>query len=152
MAEYADGLFAIEVDTDDYAKTAAGDTPSVPRTFQSEADFQTQKSSYAAKVDVGDNYHQLLKAVPLLGQDGQPNLEDGEATAGTAQPKLSKKDLQLLGYAVGELYYDKEYAKIIELCSQVADVCQVDAKTLGSLRKWAGRCEGRVRRSDGRGS
>ena len=136
-------LFAIEVDADDYGETAAADAPSVSRTFQSETKFQAVKNAYKAQIDVGDIYKQLLSTVPSL----RPSQADAEScTAGGAElpVKLAKRDCQLLGYAVGELYYDKEYARIIELCERVTSGCQVDAKTLGSLQKWTKRCEERL--------
>ncbi|KAK4496752.1 hypothetical protein PRZ48_012735 [Zasmidium cellare] len=117
MAEdLANGLFAIEVDADDYAETAAGDTPSVDRTFQSEADFQAQKASYTAKIDNGNNLAEFLKAVPGLSEEtnGTVSTHNGE----DAKIKLSKKDVQLLGYAVGEMYFDRRYDEIIDLCEK----------------------------------
>ncbi|KAK5138404.1 hypothetical protein LTR08_003465 [Meristemomyces frigidus] len=144
MAEVDNGLFAIEVDADDYGETAAADAPPVPRTFQSETKFQAVKDAYNAKIDVGNNYKQLLDLVPLLRLDQSP-VDDGLAAESSSTPvKLGKRDCQLLGYAVGELYYDREYAKAVELCERVTSVCQMDAKTLGSLQKWAKRCELRL--------
>lgn len=144
MSHQEDGLLAIEVDADDYAETAAGDLPSVSRTYQSEADFQVQKANYSAKVDYGNTYQDLIKAVPNL----HPGIENGEAndglSNGRSRVKLSKKDVQLLGYAVGELYYDKEYMKIIELCERVTRFCDVDDKTAESLRRWTKRCQDRL--------
>lgn len=144
MAEYADGLFAIEVGADDYAETAAKDAPVVPRTFQSEQDFQAQKSVYTAKLDHGDNYEQLLKAVPALESGIRHGHEVEGAANGSSEVKLSKKDLQLLRYAVGELYYDRRYLDVIYVCTRVERVCQTDEKTRHSLHKWIVRCEERV--------
>ncbi|KAK4549739.1 hypothetical protein LTR36_005040 [Oleoguttula mirabilis] len=140
MADYADGLFAIEVDADDYAETAAGDVPVVPRTFQSEAAFRAQKAAYIAKGVDGNNYEQLLNAVPLLRPKTGPDGDTAQAANGGLAAKLSKKDLQLLGYTVGELYHDHEYAKVIELCVRVKNVCQLDERTMASLQKWIARC------------
>ncbi|KAF7193525.1 hypothetical protein HII31_05100 [Pseudocercospora fuligena] len=136
-----DGLLGIEVDTDDYAETAAGDTPSVPRTFQSEADFQVQKASYTAKIDQGNIYAELIKTLPIL--------EAGTSSAnGTdtdrAKAKLSKKDVQLIGYAVGEMYFDRKYQDIIDLCQRVEEKCETDKKLNQSLEKWMGRCRERL--------
>lgn len=131
------GLFAIEVDADDYAETAAGDAPAVPRTYQSEADFQAIKSSYAAKIDGvsgRSTYDDLLAAVPALnGSTGHGD-----------QVKLTKKDAQLLGYAVGELYFDRRYAEVITLCDRVKAACEVDAKSEEAMERWVGRCRGRM--------
>jgi hypothetical protein len=162
-----DGLFAIEVDADDYAETAAGDAPSnVPRTYQSEADFQAQKASYTAKVQDGNNYEELLKAVPAL-RTGRLPLKNGTNGSGASscsgdatngvdgvaqKTNLSKKDVQLLGYAAGELYYDRRYEELKELCGRVRERCEVDVKVEESLRRWSGRCEARLGVGGGSGS
>ena len=105
MAEPANELFAIGVDADDYAETAAHDAPSVSRTFQSEADFQAQRAIYSAKIDIGNNYERLLEAVPLLRPANEPPLtaERYIKPQGSPPVRLGKKDVQLFGYAVGEL-------------------------------------------------
>lgn len=144
MAEdSADGLFAIEVGVDDYAETAANDAPSVPRTFQSEANFQAQKAAYSAKIDNGNNYEELLNAVPALKAE-QDAGGDAHVANGPAKAKLTKKDGQLLGYAVGEMYYDRRFADIIDLCERVQCRCVLDGKTEASLRKWILRCRERL--------
>ena len=144
MADEADGLLAIEVDADDYAETAAGDAPDVPRTFQSEADFQAQKSSYSAKFDNGNNYEALLKTVPVLRLDAGRDGDDSAMANGVTKVKLSKKDVQLLGYAVGEMYYDKQYTQVVELCERVGRVCDLDGKMAESVERWTRRCEKRM--------
>lgn len=143
MAEdLAEGLFAIAVDADVYAETAAGDAPSVPRTFQSEADFQAQKASYTAKIDNGNNYAEFLKALPALSSiaNWTVSAENGDE----AKVKLGKKDVQLLGYAVGEMYYDRRYGEVVELCKRVQARCDVDGKLRTSLERWIGRCTSRL--------
>ncbi|KXT06850.1 hypothetical protein AC578_7183 [Pseudocercospora eumusae] len=115
-----EGLLGIEVDTDDYAETAAGDTPSIPRTFQSEADFQVQKASYSAKIDQGNIYAEVVKTLPLLDASAEP-ASGVDVDGKLAKPKLSKKEVQLLGYAVGEMYFDRKYQDIIDLCQRVGD-------------------------------
>lgn len=146
MAEdLANGLFAIEVDADDYAETAAGDTPSVPRTFQSEADFQAQKASYTAKVDTGNNYAEFLKAVPALSRATNGFVSTGNGD--DAKIKLGKKDVQLLGYAVGEMYYDRRYGEVVELCEKVQGRCEVDGKLKSTLKRWIVRCRGKMEES-----
>ncbi|KAK0255326.1 hypothetical protein B0A54_03192 [Friedmanniomyces endolithicus] len=146
MAEPANELFAIEVDADNYAETAAHDAPPVSRTFQSEADFQAQKATYSAKIDVGNNYERLLEAVPLLKPVDEPSppTERHLQPSGAPPIRLGKKDVQLLGHAVGELYYDKRYRDIIQLCERVNLVCETDGKTAESLRRWTRRCEARL--------
>ncbi|KAF2480094.1 hypothetical protein BDY17DRAFT_327078 [Neohortaea acidophila] len=95
MSEIEDGLLAIEVDTDD---AESGDAPVESRTFQSETDFERQKAAYAAKVDGGKAYKDLMVAVPVLDP-----AHDCIRTNGHAKSKLTKKDVQLLGYAVAQL-------------------------------------------------
>lgn len=135
MAEADNSLFAIEVDTDDYAETAAGDTPSVPRTYQSEADFAAIKASYTAKQDKGDLYAELLQNVP--------ELNDSVLAAGSDSRKLDKREQLLLGYVAGELYYDREYAEIRKLCERVREACLVDVKLGDNLARWMERAKAR---------
>ncbi|RMY75708.1 hypothetical protein D0864_09786 [Hortaea werneckii] len=132
MAEANDdnALFAIEVDVDDYANTAAADNPSasttstnqddaatVSRTFQSASAFQAQKAAYRAKIDWGDLETELTKAVPALCRTTRDPVAGGEKV------KLSKKEIQLLGVLVG---------------------CELDAKTRVGVEKWIARSKGRL--------
>lgn len=127
------GLLAIDVGTDDYAETAARDTPStVDRTFQSEEDFQKQKASYSAKIQNGNNIAELYKAVPALQEEKSQSI------------KLGKKDVMLLGYAVAEMYYDREYENVLKLCERVEAVCEVDKKLGESLARWKEKCSKRI--------
>lgn len=147
MAEQEDdGLLAIEVDADDYAETAAGDAPAVSRTYQSEADFQTQKAIYSAKIDGGNTYRDLVAAVPVLDNISHGTTKNGLkiGNGDSSKVKLSKKDFQLLGYAVGELYYDKRYEEILKLCDRVRVYCEIDEKTRESLDRWTERCRARM--------
>lgn len=149
MAEdLSNGLFAIDIDPDDCAETAAGDTPSVPRTFQSEADFQAQKASYSAKIDTGNNHAELIKAVPQLANNGVTHSK--EMIGGEGKVNLTKKNVQLLGYAVGEMYYDGKYKEIVELCGMVRERCGVEegGKLDGTLERWVGRSRGRMERGE----
>ena len=52
----ADPQLNHDVDADNYATTAAHDTPTdqSSRTAQSDADFEAQRLSYTAKIDTGD--------------------------------------------------------------------------------------------------
>lgn len=139
MAEQDNELFAIEVDADDYAETAAGDTPPVSRTFQSEADFQAQKATYSAKIDGGKTYEDLVAAVPVLDASFCESVVNDYS-----KTRLSKKDIQLLGYAIGELYYDKDYQRLLELCERISHCCEVDEKTTQSLSRWMQKCYDRL--------
>ena len=144
MEDDPNDLFAIEVDTDDYAETAAEDTPAVPRTYQSEAAFQAVKAAYSAKThtDRSSNYDQLITAVPVLhqGADFAPNGADD----GGGKVQLSKKDFQLLGYVVGQWYFHKRYAEVVELCERVTERCAVDGKMEESLGRWIERSTERL--------
>ena len=145
MEEEDDGLLSIEVDADEYAETAAGDTPSVSRTYQSEANFQVVRASYAAKIDNGNTYRDLVAAVPVL-ETGKGKQTNGTTSmnGGAAKVKLGKKNVQLLRYAVGELYYDKDYAKLVDLCERVRALCEIDEKTAESMDRWVRRCRERM--------
>ena len=144
MAEHENGLLAIDVDADDYAEAAAGDTPSVSRTYQSEADFQAVKAGYSAKIDGGNSYRGLIAAVPILADDKTKDAEEDGVLNGNAGVRMSKKDVQLLGYAVGEMYFDRQYGRVIELCERVRGRCEVDGKTMESLERWERRCRERM--------
>ncbi|RMY43340.1 hypothetical protein D0863_16324 [Hortaea werneckii] len=160
MAEVPDdddnALFAIEVDVDDYADTAAADSATtttnqddsatpVSRTFQSEIAFQAQKAGYEAKIDEGNLEDELVRAVPALHPlpphrretiSSEVGCCGGEVDAVGGKVKLSKKETQLLGYSVGELYFLKRFHEVIRLCERVLAVCEMDAKTRASVEKW----------------
>lgn len=138
------GLLAIEVDADDDAETAAGDTPSVSRTYQSEESFQAIKTNYTAKHDGGTTYQDLISAVPVLDFRNTPETQAAANGDEVAKVKLSKRDFQLLGYAVGEMYLDKDYEGILHMCGRVREKCEVDAKVAESLERWERRCRGRI--------
>ena len=130
---FSDMSLDVDVDADNYAEAAAEDV--TDRTFQSEEDFQKQKAGYSAKVDQGNHYEELIKVVPALGSGG-----------GGRSVKLQKKEVMLLGYAVGEMYYEQRYEKILELCGRVRERCWLDKdRKLGeSLGRWEKRCKGRL--------
>ncbi|PPJ55710.1 hypothetical protein CBER1_08283 [Cercospora berteroae] len=149
-SEDPNDLFSISVDADDYAEAAAGDAPSnVDRTFQSEEDFQKQKASYSAKVHQGNLLEEFVSAIPALEFRGQTSTQgEGEKL------KLGNKDVQLLGYVVGEMYYDRKYGEILELCGRVRDICEVEGgerekrRFEESLERWEGKCRGRLEKGN----
>ncbi|RMY15437.1 hypothetical protein D0867_06832 [Hortaea werneckii] len=166
MAEVHDddnALFAIEVDVDDYADTAAADKPSSTthyqndsatpvssRTFQSENAFLVQKDQYRAKIDQGGLEAELVGAVPALRPlphrettSSEEGCRGGEVDAAGGKVKLSKKETQLLGYTVGELYFSRRFEEAVKLCERVLAVCEVDAKTRGVVEKWMQRSRAR---------
>ncbi|KAF2719534.1 hypothetical protein K431DRAFT_202127, partial [Polychaeton citri CBS 116435] len=141
----AGDLFAIEVDADGYAETVAGDVAAqVSRTHQSEADFNAQKASYSARFDNGNLIEQLYEALPLLKKSTsseyantrsiQPGF-DGSSCQQQSR-RLDKREAQLVGYAMGELYYDRRYATIVDLCERLPQTYGLDAKTATNLKKW----------------
>lgn len=129
MLEDEPDIFSIAVDADDYAETAAGDVPAVDRTYQSAEDFAKVKASYVAKHDDGGHREELYKQIPAL-QSGEP-----------AQYRLDKRQQALVGYAVGELYYDHQYAEALILLDQIEATCHVDERLLKSMRKWRQQCK-----------
>ncbi|QIW97494.1 hypothetical protein AMS68_003012 [Peltaster fructicola] len=130
-----DGLedLVLDVDADDYAEAAAGDIPSVPRTYQSEEQFQAIKSTYVAKHDGGTSYIDLLKQIPELG----------DSTC-SEKIRLDKKQQLLLGYAAGELYYAKRYPDLLQLCERLQSRCQLDTKLSASIGRWMLKCKDKL--------
>lgn len=139
-----DGLLNIDVDADDYAEAAAGDTPSVPRTYQSEADFQQQQASYTAKVDNGDNHLRLYEVVPVLRPDDVAENAAQTDLDTQQKSKLSKKEFQLVGYAMAELYYDRKYTEALQLCQRLQARCLLDTRMAESVSRWAEKCRGKL--------
>lgn len=135
MAELENSLFNIGVDADDYAEAATEDTPAVDRTYQSEADFLAVKAAYSARQDGGDFYSELMSAVPHLAHG---------ADLGSTKPKLDKRVQLLLGYAVGELYYDGEFARAAELCDRVLETCDLDKRMVPGLERSRERARARI--------
>lgn len=125
---------SLDIDADNYAEAAAGDVPSVPRTYQSEKQFQAIKATYHAKHDAGNSYADLLKQLPILGESTQ--VDD--------KIRLDKKQQLLLGYAAGELYYDKRYSELLKLCERLQTCCHLDTKLSSSVDRWISKCEGKL--------
>jgi len=152
MAEPENSLFDIEVDADDYADAAAQDTPAVvDRTHQSEADFLAVKQIYKARQDGsrGSLYSELLEAVPLLAPPAGVDADAGvgadiNADSAGAKVKLDKRSQLLLGYVVGELWYDGQFEEVWRLCRRVEEVCELDARFRPGVVRWRERAEGRI--------
>jgi hypothetical protein len=83
-----------------------------------------------------------------VSQDVKSNGD--EAGPSPSKYKLTKRDVQLLGYAAGELYFLREWSKLSILCRAVEHQCQVDAKLRANLIKWNGKAVRRMR-SSGKG-
>lgn len=155
MAEPENSLFDIEVDADDYADAAAEDNPAaaaVDRTHQSEADFLKVKENYEARQDGsrGSLYEELLGAVPSLSADAGASSQEDVKTNGDAETKkvkLDKRSQLLLGYVVGELWYDGEFKEVQRLCGRVEEVCELDARVAPGVKRWRERAEGRLGRA-----
>jgi hypothetical protein len=64
-----------------------------------------------------------------------PSLASSHGPDDTKQ-KLDKRVQMLLGYAVGELYYDGEFARIVELCDRVFANCVVEKRLAPGLERW----------------
>ncbi|KAI6796289.1 hypothetical protein KC332_g16537 [Hortaea werneckii] len=168
MAEANDdnALFAIEVDVDDYAETAAADNPSSAspsaaptnqndsttatnsRTYQSASAFQAQKAAYRAKIDspregLGSLEAELVNVVPALDPSRDPVAAAGEKV------RLSKKESQLLGYAVGEMYFSRRFGELVGLCERVLMGCELDVRTRAGVEKWMRRSRERLGESEG---
>lgn len=133
MAEAENSLFAIDVDTDDYADAAADDTPVVDRTYQSEADFAAVKASYTARQDGGDFYSELIQSVPCLANGGE-----------ASGLKLDKRQQLLLGYVVGELYYDGDYGKTVDVCDRALERCALDSRLRPAVERWREKAKERM--------
>jgi hypothetical protein len=144
MAQPENSLFDIEVDADDYADAAAEDNPAaaVDRTHQSEADFLKVKDSYEARQDGsrGSLYEELVRAVPALAAGSSSGDAENKV-------KLDKRSQLLLGYVVGELWYDGEFKEVERLCGRVEEVCELDARTRPGVVRWRERAEGRLGRA-----
>jgi hypothetical protein len=160
MAEPENSLFDIEVDADDYADAAAEDTPVVDRTHQSEADFLKVKETYQARQDGsrGALYSELLEAVPsLAAADAGASLSKEDVNGGDVngdaanKVKLDKRSQLLLGYVVGELWYDGEFEEVERLCGRLEEVCELDARVAPGVRMWRERAEVRLGKGDGDG-
>jgi hypothetical protein len=148
MAEPENSLFDIEVDADDYADAATEDNPAaaVDRTHQSEADFLKVKETYEARQDGsrGSLYEELVRAVPALAADSS----SGDAAE---KVKLDKRSQLLLGYVVGELWYDGEFKEVERLCGRLEGVCELDARVRPGVVRWRERAEGRLACEKGNG-
>ncbi|KAF2209067.1 hypothetical protein CERZMDRAFT_100817 [Cercospora zeae-maydis SCOH1-5] len=159
-----DANHSADDDDDEAAESAAGDRSStVNRTFQSEEEFQKQKASYSAKIYSGKGLlGELVERVPQLGKgNGEENSEKGKEKG---KIRLGKKEVQFLGYVVGEMYYDREYEGILELCGRVREKVMGVGEGEGgrereremkkleeSLGRWEGRCREKIEKREGRG-
>ncbi|KAK6414382.1 hypothetical protein LTR95_017739, partial [Oleoguttula sp. CCFEE 5521] len=144
MPEHDDDLLAIEVDADSYATAAVQDTPTVSRTHQTEEAFQAIRATYQAKQHNGNLYAELVSDVPELSI-----IQSSPSSAGidglTPKLKLDKRQQALFGYVVGELYYDREYDRIVRLCERADGVCVLEGKFEAAVQKWKGRAQERMR-------
>lgn len=137
------GLEAIEVDTELYALPPAHDTLTAtqPRGYQSETQFQSQKASYTAlKPREGGSYEEFNG---LLDRH-KGEQRDGVGEERVGKLRLGKKEVVLLGYAVGDLYYWRRFGDVQRLCERVGGECVVDAKVGETLERWGRRAGERV--------
>ncbi|KAF2223289.1 hypothetical protein BDZ85DRAFT_107101 [Elsinoe ampelina] len=140
--------YDLDVDPDDYASTAAKDNPTTnDRTHLSDEAFATIKESYVAKHDNGSIHLTLPSHLP------PPATKESET-----KPKLSNKQIQLLSAAAGELYFFKNYRKLLELITWVREAYDVpssggsksrpNGKLEEALGRWEGRCKERIARGE----
>ncbi|KAF4551871.1 Hypothetical protein D9617_12g037610 [Elsinoe fawcettii] len=140
----------LDVDADDYATTAAKDNPATnDRTHLSDEAFAAIKVGYVAKHDNGSIYRTLPSSLPPPAGEGDP------------KPTLSNKHIQLLSAAAGELYYFKNYDKLLDLIVWVRERYDVPAsggsrgrpngKLEEALGRWEGRCRSRLEEGEGQG-
>lgn len=89
-----------------------------------------------------------MKTVPTLATTSDPAITPIGEEAKRVQ--LSKKEVHLLGYAVAELYYERKYQEIIQLVERVERCCEIegDARLSESLKRWRGKCEGRMEKRE----
>ncbi|KAJ9619632.1 hypothetical protein H2203_008413 [Taxawa tesnikishii (nom. ined.)] len=126
-------LLSIDVSSDDYATAAVEDAPAaVPRGHQTDEDFEATKAAYRARLENGDIHKELESSLPKPDEPG-------------AKPKLDKKQIQLVGQAIGELYYTKRYERMVEVLRWLEEGFTVDAKTEEMLGRWKRRAEERLR-------
>lgn len=135
MAETENSLFAIDVD--DSENSADEDAIVVDRTHQSEADFTAVKSSYVARQDGGNLYAELVQSVPCLAEDEFPRAEEGPV-------KLDKRQQLLLGYVVGELWYDGEFERVKVVCERLLERCTFDSRLRVGVERWRERAVWRL--------
>ena len=116
-----------------FDEVAASDLPTEEESRTSIAKDQRNGKDYKSTNDYSESRDVYRKdePEPVAEVEREPEV------------KLSKKDVQLLGYAVAELYYDREYVRVIDLCRRVGRLCEVDAKVREILSRWIQRCEGR---------
>jgi hypothetical protein len=148
MTEHVNSSLTVDVDPDNYADPAVEDAPPVPRTFQTESEFQAQRSTYSAKIDHSADkiYQALVAAIPALKDPASTAAPDAIASINShsqAKIQLGKKDTQLLEYTVGALYFDQKYQDIIKLCDRVEQCCELNDRLAKALARWRDRCRAR---------
>ncbi|KAG8622819.1 hypothetical protein KVT40_009330 [Elsinoe batatas] len=141
--------FDLDVDPDEYASTAAKDNSTTnDRTHLSDEAFAAVKENYVAKHDNGSIYLTLPSHLPPPA--------DGESET---KPKLNTKQIQLLSVAAGELYFFKNYHKLLELIAWVREGYDVsgsggsksrpNGKLEEALVRWEARSKERIARGEG---
>ncbi|KAM7183803.1 hypothetical protein V8F20_012481 [Naviculisporaceae sp. PSN 640] len=115
------------------ATTTTNGSSRSDRNALSEADFQTLKQSYQAKIENGDIY----KSITLPLTQTTPN-------GGVAKPEA-----QEILHAVEELYFFRRYSEGVDFIRQVIGdddgaSCPLDDETKALLKYYGERCQQRI--------
>ncbi|KAM7203761.1 hypothetical protein V8F33_002076 [Rhypophila sp. PSN 637] len=137
MAEDLNGLLNISFGSDSEPEEAAdpktssnGVTTRADRNALSEADFQTLKQSYQAKVENGHIYKTITLPLP-------------QTANGVAKPEA-----QEILHAVEELYFFRRYTDGLDFTQRVLgdddSSCPLDDETKSLLKYYGERCKQRI--------
>lgn len=148
----------LAVDPDAYAETAENDDadvdpalrdPTLARTYQSEEAFAAQRDGYVARVDDGGHWEVLGRRVSELQR--RPDQRQGQIDGEAGTVVLSKPDRQLLAAVAAELYFEKDWEGLVELCGMVRGVCSGDKKSLEGLDTWEEKARGKLKSGESTG-
>ncbi|GAB7348171.1 hypothetical protein MBLNU459_g6181t1 [Dothideomycetes sp. NU459] len=142
-ADGGDDILAIDVSTEDYASAAAADQEVPedvgmnPRTLQTEEDFQAQKASYSAKIDAGNIYTHLQTFDPPFPPPSTTTTAPAPSSSVDApRSSLDKKQFQLVAAAVAELYFRRDYARVVAIADWAEASFALDPKPRALVLKW----------------
>ncbi|GAB7348172.1 hypothetical protein MBLNU459_g6181t2 [Dothideomycetes sp. NU459] len=134
-----------------------------PRTLQTEEDFQAQKASYSAKIDAAQacTYNKKRKKEKIETttdavlfapaqiythlQTFDPPFPPPSTTTTAPAPSssvdaprssLDKKQFQLVAAAVAELYFRRDYARVVAIADWAEASFALDPKPRALVLKW----------------
>ncbi|PNS14583.1 hypothetical protein CAC42_2640 [Sphaceloma murrayae] len=144
-------------DSDDDPEIEVKPTAASDRTHLSDEAFAATKADYVAKHDNGRIFESLPEALP------SPYRAPAAAVVGDAappsdifpaKPSLTNKHIQLVSAAAGELYYFKDYEKLLEMIAWLREGYDVEGsgrgkgksvgKLVEALERWERRCRERL--------